>query len=177
MKIIRCKLFPFFSSKDGMPRPSLFQLLVIVALVLVAYKWILMRFERAAERRRKPIDDILEWNITQDQGSYENDYMLYRKTNVQRNYGDFSCSSSIRWTKCAYYVASISEATKICNSFGAVCVAFVLKSERGWLIVYLKSSLFRLKTDKNAALFVKKLFLPRLEAVRYYVRESERSNQ
>lgn len=169
--MIKCRLFPTGSNTGYVFRPSLLHVMLLLACVLLTYRWILMRFEQVTEKQRKPIDDIFEWNITQSQGTYGN-YMLFRRTAIEGNYGDYSCSSSVRWRKCAFQVTRIVQATQICDAFGNTCKAFILKSEKGRLIAYLKHSVLRPMTDKNAALFVKKLFIPRLDAVRDLVRRS-----
>lgn len=167
--MIRCRLF---GSNPNIVhfRPSPLHLIFVLVFVLLLYNWILLQFEKVHERQIKPIDDILDWNNTKSHGS--DNYHLFRRFKVASHYGDFSCNSSVRWRKCAFQITHITQATKFCDRFDQACIAFVLKSENGRLIAYLKNSVLRLKTDKNSALFVKKSFLPKLEIVRNLLRES-----
>jgi dTDP-4-dehydrorhamnose 3,5-epimerase-like enzyme len=93
-------------------------------------------------------------------------FTVFKKKGLEGRLGDFSCSPSIRKSKCAFHVENLGEATQICKVYGEVCKAFVLTKEKEGLVIYLKHNVLRVEKNNHSALFVKTRFIPKLSGLR-----------
>lgn len=160
--MMRCKLRPT-NGRIYFFRPSLLNFMFLLIFIFMVYHWIFSKLDKIQNLRRRPKEDAFNLRISlfmSGQGRNSN-FTVFRRQTLEKRVGDFSCSTSIHRSKCAFHVGNLTQATAICQAYGEACKGFVLTKEQGGLVIYLKHDVTRVHKSNDSALFVRTCFVPK----------------
>ncbi|XP_031556490.1 uncharacterized protein LOC116293225 [Actinia tenebrosa] len=160
---MNCKLRPTPNGRIYFFRPSLLNFIFLLIFIFLVYHWIFSKLDKIHNLRRTPIEDAFNRRISlfmSYQGRNLN-FTVFKRRALEGRVGDFSCSSSIHPSKCAFHVDNLIQAIQICKVYDDVCKGFVLTEEKGGLVIYLKHDVARVHKSNDSALFVRTCFVPK----------------